>query len=238
METAGFVIHPAAGFLIVYEGISGSGKSEGIRQLKQELAAGGMRADVAEWNSNRTIRSLTVMLDRRGWLTPGLYSFLQWFGFWIDYRRFIAPRLKQGGIVIADRYVYTGLTRDVANGAASLWGRLWMKLVRRPDIVFFYDTPPMTCHHRIQSRGKALFIPGSFVANGEFCPDRELNYLKRMRDEYVRLFASESVSRSTNIVWVKEEVPETGETVKAYWFAKTGAEPAWAFQPDDRTVEM
>jgi dTMP kinase len=232
MENRDFVIHPGRGFLIVHEGISGSGKSEGITRLKQAFDTCGVPVEVVEWNANPAIRRLTSRLDRFGWLTPRLYSMLQWISFWIDYRTSIAPVLKCGGVVIADRYAYTGLTRDTANGAGAWWGRRWLALARKPDLVFFHDTSPLTCYRRIQLRGKALFFPGRQTRGSRLGPDWEMNYLTRMRNEYVRHFSSAAVCRDTNIIWVKDEMSDACETVNAYWFAKTGSDAPLAYRPD------
>ena len=73
------------GILIVYEGISGSGKSEGIREMKRELEAEHFDVTVVEWNANAAIRSLSNRLDQLHMMTPRRYSLLQWIAFLISY---------------------------------------------------------------------------------------------------------------------------------------------------------
>ena len=72
------------GVLVVFEGLSGSGKSESIIGLTKHLEVAGINPIVVEWNTNRLIRSLVRNLDRLGLLNSTLYSLLQWLGFFID----------------------------------------------------------------------------------------------------------------------------------------------------------
>jgi Thymidylate kinase len=234
MTKGGYMI-PNKGILIVYEGISGSGKSEGIAQLKKDLAALGYPVSVAEWNSNRLIRGVIGVLRRLRLLTPTVYSLWQWFGFLIDYWFYMIPKLRRNRIIIADRYVYTGMTRDVVNGAGAKLSRLGRFRVREPDMVVFFDTPPETCSERIQSRGKRLFHPGQPVHASVQPAERDLLYLRRMRDEYVRIFSDKSLVRDTTVLFVRDSSRKANEVVKAYISQKTEAAASRLFQADNRT---
>lgn len=175
------------GVLLVHEGISGSGKSEGIARLRNYLISEGIDSTVVEWNSNTLIRNWVRRLQERELLTPAVYSFMQWLSFVITYISVIRPLLRSNRIVIADRYVYTGVTRDSVNGSGQTLGRLISRVVRTPDLVVFYDTPPTICLERIRERGKALFHPNRALCN------RDLIYLTSMRSQYICLFAKQSV---------------------------------------------
>ncbi len=234
MTKGGYMI-PNKGILIVYEGISGSGKSEGIAQLTKDLASQGYPVSVAEWNSNRFIRGVIGVLGRLRMLTPSVYSLGQWLSFLLDYWFYMIPKLRRNRIVIADRYVYTGMTRDAVNGAGAKVSRLGRLRVRQPDMVVFFDTPPETCGERIQSRGKRLFHPGKPVRISTQSTDRDLLYLRRMRDEYVRIFSDESLLRDTTVLFVQDSSRNANEVVKAYISQKTEAAASRLFQADNRT---
>lgn len=230
-----FVINPNKGFLIVYEGISGSGKSEGIATLIKELASQGYPVSVIEWNSNRFVRGVIGMLRRHRVLTPFVYSLLQWFSFFIDYWVYTIPKLRRNQIVIADRYIYTGMTRDVVNGAGKALSRIGRFRVRKPDLVVFFDTPPATCGERIQSRGKTLFHPGRRVRPDKQSDNQDLLYLKRMREEYVRIFADKSLLRDTTVLFVQDSSHNVNEVVEAYISQKTEAAATRLFKAEKRT---
>lgn len=230
-----FVIHPDKGTLIVYEGISGSGKSEGIAMLIKDLTSQGYRVSVTEWNSNRFIRSVTGVLHRCRLLTPSVYSLLQWFSFWIDYGFYMLPKLRRNQIVIADRYIYTGMTRDVVNGAGKTLSRMGRFRVRKPDLVVFFDTPPKTCSERIQSRGKTLFHPGRRTHPDKQSGNQDLLYLKRIREEYVRIFSDKNVLRDTTVLFVQDSSQKVNEVVEAYLSQKLEAAATRPFKVEKRT---
>src|SRR5690554_8097334 len=124
LNNRGMVINPDKGILVVFEGISGSGKSASIDNLTRYLLESGFDTTSIEWNSNRMIRRVVNLLQRLGVLSPLVFSILQWINFIADYVMIISPSLRRNRIVIADRYIYTALTRDAANGAVGLHGRL------------------------------------------------------------------------------------------------------------------
>lgn len=193
------------GILVAFEGISGSGKSESIRMLYSHLTGKGYRTSVIEWNSNCIIRSIVKKLYGKRILTPTVYSVLQWTGFYIDYFTKFIPLLKKGHIVIADRYFYTALTRDKANGAAILPGKVFKRFARSPDILFFNDTHPGICHERIKARGKALFHTNTAILNNRLLKNRDLYYLKKLRAEYLRLFKTQKKEPGKYMVFINDD---------------------------------
>ncbi|MFZ5989295.1 MAG: dTMP kinase [Bacillota bacterium] len=204
------------GILIAFEGISGSGKSEGVHKLSEYLINQGYGTALIEWNSNQAIRKLVKALCKKHLITPKIYSILQLISFLLDYLIRIVPYLRKNYIVIADRYVYTALTRDRVNGAGSFMGWLLYRLVRKPDMLFFYDTNPDICSQRIKFRGKALFHTNSIILNSKLLKNRNLYYLKKLRSEYVRLLERPEINRATSIIHIKDNVESIVEDVEGY----------------------
>ncbi|HEY0828908.1 MAG TPA: thymidylate kinase [Bacilli bacterium] len=215
-------MNTSKGFLLVCEGISGSGKSESITKLSQSLYEAGITTIRVEWNSNHTIRRIVKMLNAIGILTPLVYSLLQWISFLIDYITVIIPSLKKNHIIIADRYIYTAISRDAVNGAGRLIGRLMLRYVRKPDLVLFYNTPPHLCYNRIKTRGKALFHTNKFIRYNKRLKNKDLYYLKKMKKEYIRLFTGLKVKKSTNIIFVNNALMNTNSHVEQYIYQKMG----------------
>ncbi|MEO3944725.1 hypothetical protein AAFN83_04675 [Gorillibacterium sp. CAU 1737] len=221
----------SSGCLIVFEGVSGSGKTEGINRLKRELDARGVTVSVAEWNANRFLRRLVRLLDRCHLMNPIIYSTLQWIGFRLSYETVIKPRLKRGEIVIADRYIYSGQARDTVNGAPSWIGRPWHMHTARPDTVFFCDTLPAVCYHRIVHRGKALYHPSRRYRE-QTDARKELAYLESMRDCYLKLFAEAEKDEKQRIVLLTDSaaVEVLGEVWEAV-VRRTGRGAAYEMAP-------
>ncbi len=210
------------GILIAVEGISGSGKSESIKEVFEYYKSRGYRASIVEWNSNKRIRCFMELLSSRKLLTPLMYSGLQWLSFYIDYFIKIMPLLKRGYVVIADRYVYTALTRDAVNGAGRAHGMILRSIARPPDLLMFFDTSPYVCHNRIKLRGKALFHTNKFIMNSRLLKNKDLYYLKRLRREYLKLFSQPGADKNMYIVFINDCSTEVAKYIDCYMNTKKG----------------
>lgn len=195
----------SAGVLIACEGVSGSGKSEGIRTINSYLRIRGYQSEVVEWNSNKRIRSMVNTLYGHKVLIPAVYSILQWIGFFIDYSTKITGLLKKDSIVIADRYIYTAVTRDAANGVGNRIGRFFQTLVREPDLLVFFDTAPEVCCQRIRKRGKALFHPGKEAGRCFVNDEGDLGYLESVFLEYLKLIDGIKAGCRVKVLTCSEE---------------------------------
>ncbi|WP_024831907.1 thymidylate kinase [Ruminiclostridium josui] len=204
------------GMLIVFEGISGCGKSESVRALRKYLTDNGYKTSVWEWNSNKVIRNIIKVFDSRGLLTPSIYSFFQWISFLIDYLFKVVPLLKKNYILIADRYIYTGLTRDDVNGAGGAMGRLLHRVVIKPTVVFFLDVSPEVCDRRIKKRGKELFHTNKLIRKNKLLKNKELYYLTKLRSKYLCLFNDKKIQNETNIITVNEDTDAVLKYVDDY----------------------
>jgi dTMP kinase len=200
------------GILIAFEGISGSGKSESVEDLLNYLVGKGHKACVIEWNSNQIIRMIVQKMYSLNILTSGIYSFFQWMSFLMDYFFKITPLLKRDYILIADRYVYTGITRDIVNGAGHALGNLLHSIIIKPDLIFFYDVDPRVCYDRIKERGKILFHPNKIIQGSKILKNKDLYYIAKLRKEYLRLFNSQMIRKESKIVLVND----FNEIVKEY----------------------
>src|SRR5439155_10246779 len=100
------------GSLIVVEGVDGSGKSTQLQLLREWLIESGADVLFTEWNSS----SLTAKAVRRGkrrlWLGHLSFVLLHVTDFTHRYENIIVPALREGKLVLADRYVFTAFARD------------------------------------------------------------------------------------------------------------------------------
>lgn len=211
-----FIINKNKGTLIAYEGISGCGKSESIKKITEYLNANGYMAKVIEWNSNHVIRKLIGKLILKGLLTPRNYSFLQWISFFIDYVTKTRRYLNKGGIVIADRYVYTGLTRDKVNCSKKKFKYWICRIVREPDILLFFDTKPEICYERVKKRGKPLFYKNDRIHGSRLLKNKELYYLKKLRYQYLKLIDNPIIMKDTNVFIVINDFKTMNQRIIDY----------------------
>lgn len=185
--------------LIACEGISGSGKSKIVSQLFEQIAAQNEKITIVEWNSNPLIRNIINKLYQLNILSSNIYSLLQWGGFLNDYFRKILPLLKKGYIIIADRYIYTGLTRDAMNRSNRFMGRLISRYILKPDILLFNDTDLEVCYFRIKMRGKPLFHTNQRILQNKVLKNKDLYYLRKMQFQYTKLLNDPNLLGNTNV---------------------------------------
>ncbi|ETR65996.1 MAG: dTMP kinase [Candidatus Magnetoglobus multicellularis str. Araruama] len=82
-------------------------------------------------------------------LLPETFHLLQATEFYARFEGIILPALKAGKIVLCDRYVYTGLARDVARGCAHKWVANTYSYALKPDLAFYFKVPTKLALERI-----------------------------------------------------------------------------------------
>lgn len=211
------ILNSKKGVLIAFEGISACGKTENIKELSEHLSKIGYLTNVVEWNSNRIIRKIVDWLHRKKLITSLIYSILQWLNFSLNYITVIRPSLKKGKIVIADRYFHTGLTRDKTNRSIFSVGHIICRIVRKPDMLFFFDTPPEVCFERMKSRSKALFHTNKQIHKNKSLENKELFYLKKMRNAYLKVFDYRGkAQKHSNVILVENNRVNITDSVAHY----------------------
>jgi dTMP kinase len=129
------------GKLIAVEGLDGSGKSTQVYLIKRWLELEGYKVFYTEWNSSAIVREATRKGKKRNLLTPTTFSLIHCTDFADRYERNILPMLKAGFIVLADRYKFTGLARDVVRGCPERWVESLYSFAVQPDITFYFRLP-------------------------------------------------------------------------------------------------
>jgi dTMP kinase len=137
------------GVLIVVEGIDGSGKSTQLHLLDKWLRSKGLLVFTTEWNSSDVVKEITSKGKKKALLTPTTFSLLHATDFADRYERNIAPLLRAGYVVLADRYVYTAFARDVVRGCSPHWVRKVYGFAIKPDITFYFQVPIDVAINRI-----------------------------------------------------------------------------------------
>ncbi|MBO5228416.1 MAG: dTMP kinase [Lachnospiraceae bacterium] len=102
----------------------------------------------------------------------------------------IEPQMKEGNIVISDRYFYSCLANLRARGfTQDEWIYEIAESVVKPDVAFFFDVPVETAVARVRSRKeeKDRYI------------DMELQY--RLREEYI------AICKANNGVLISTKMP-------------------------------
>ena len=130
------------GTLIVIEGADGSGRSTQVAMLKDWLEASGHAvADVGLRRSTLVSKELD-QAKQGNVLGPTTMSLFYATDFADQLENVIVPALRAGFIVLADRYIYTLMARDIIRGADRAWLESLYGIAIVPDVVFYLRVSP------------------------------------------------------------------------------------------------
>jgi len=131
-----------AGKLIAVEGADGSGRSTQIAALVEWLEITG-HATVQVGLKRSTLVSEELERAQDGnILSRTTLSLFYATDFADQMENVILPALKAGFIVLADRYIYTLMARDMVRGMDIAWLRNLYGVALKPDAVFYLAIEP------------------------------------------------------------------------------------------------
>jgi dTMP kinase len=135
-------LEQVAGKLFVVEGADGSGRSTQIAMLVEWLEETG-HATVQVGLKRSTLVSEELDRAQQGnILSRTTLSLFYATDFADQLENIILPALKAGFIVLADRYIYTLMARDIVRGMDEAWLKNLYGLALEPDAVFYLNLPP------------------------------------------------------------------------------------------------
>ncbi len=127
-----------SGRLFVIEGADGSGRSTQIEELRQWLESRGFAVcQLGLLRSNLVAEELEEAKEGNV-LTHTTMSLFYATDFFDQQVHDLIPALRAGLIVLADRYVYTLMARDIVRGAERAWTRNLYSPALVPDAVFYF----------------------------------------------------------------------------------------------------
>jgi dTMP kinase len=148
--------HVYTGRLIAAEGLDGSGKSTQLQLLRFWLQAEGYEVLIVEWSSSKLIKRALKSGRKEGSIDAMLMSVLYASDLAELHERDIVPALRRGAIVLADRYVYTALARDLARGVERAWVEDLYRFAVRPDLGIYFQISAEQSLERILSNHPRL----------------------------------------------------------------------------------
>src|SRR5436190_3709516 len=131
-----------AGKLIAVEGADGSGRSTQIAKLVEWLEGCG-HATVQVGLKRSTLVSEELEQAQQGNILSRITLSLFYATDFADQlENVILPALKAGFIVLADRYIYTLMARDMVRGMDESWLKNVYGVALVPDVVFYLSVSP------------------------------------------------------------------------------------------------
>jgi len=149
-------LHRLGGKLIVVEGADGSGRSTQIAKVREWLEQRG-HATVQVGLKRSTLVSEELNLAQNGnILSRTTLSLFYATDFADQLENIILPALKAGFMVLADRYIYTLMARDLVRGMDEHWLKNLYGLALVPDAVFYLNVSPEQLVERNFAKNHAL----------------------------------------------------------------------------------
>jgi dTMP kinase len=176
------------GLLIAFEGPDGSGKTTQRKLFKTWLEAEGYQVTTTKWNSSDLIKPIIASRKAVHALSPQEFSLLHSADFQHRIEQVVLPALWQGRIVVADRFLFTGLARDVARGLDLDWVLKLYEPLIWPDMVFYFSVSPATSGRRVSAmRTPRFYEAGQDVTGVDDPAESYQRFITRVIREYESL---------------------------------------------------
>ena len=188
----GVTLDELGGKLIVVEGADGSGRSTQIARLVEWLEGSG-HATVQVGLKRSTLVSEELDQAQQGnILSRATLSLFYATDFADQVENTILPALKAGFMVLADRYIYTLMARDLVRGMDEAWLKNLYGIALVPDAVFYLSVSPEQLIQRNFAKNSALdyWESGMDLGLSRDMFDSFLKYQALVAKQFQRLQAS------------------------------------------------
>jgi dTMP kinase len=211
------------GFLVAFEGPDGSGKTTQRKLFKTWLKSEGVDVVTTKWNSSDLVKPIIKSRKAVRALSPEEFSLLHAADFRHRVEHAILPALWEGKVVIADRFLFTGLARDVARGLDLDWVlRLYQPLLW-PDLVFYFAVSPDTSGRRVTAtRTPNFYEAGSDVTAIDDPVQSYQRFVTRVIKEY------ESLAAIFNFITIDAEQSMSEQHYKLRELFRQGEQRPWS----------
>ena len=145
---SGFNLSELKGKLIALEGADGSGRSTQIEMLKDWLENLGYGTVNVGLKRSTLVAEELEAAQQGNILSHTTRSLFYATDFADQLENNIIPALRAGFVVIADRYIYTLMARDIVRGANPAWVKSLYSIALVPDAVFYLRVSPQTLVER------------------------------------------------------------------------------------------
>ncbi len=152
----GVAVEKLAGRLIVVEGADGSGRSTQIRWLVEWLEGNGHSTVQVGLKRSSLVSEELDKAQEGNILSRTTLSLFYATDFADQLENIILPALRAGQMVLADRYIYTLMARDIVRGMDEVWLKNLYGMALVPDAVFYLNVAPEELVQRAFAKYSAL----------------------------------------------------------------------------------
>jgi dTMP kinase len=178
-----------AGRLIVVEGADGSGRSTQIRLLVEWLEGNGHSTVQVGLKRSSLVSEELDRAQEGNILSHTTLSLFYATDFADQLENIILPALRAGQMVLADRYIYTLMARDIVRGMDEEWLKNLYGMALVPDAVFYLNVAPEELVQRAFAKYSSLdyWESGMDLGLARDIFDSFLKYQALMAQQFKRL---------------------------------------------------
>jgi dTMP kinase len=152
----GFDPAEITGTLVVIEGMDGSGRSTQITLLQEWLESEGFAVQTSGLRrSNLVGRDIDQLLAKNA-VTRLTLALMYATDFFDQVEHRILPALRSGTVVLADRFIFTLITRGVVRGINRDYMSGLYAMALRPHLTFWLNVRPETAFGREFKKAQAI----------------------------------------------------------------------------------
>jgi dTMP kinase len=207
----GVQLEQLQGKLIVIEGADGSGRSTQIELLRDWLERLGFATEDVGLKRSMLVSEELEEAKQGNILSPRTLSLYYATDFADQMENTIIPALRAGFIVLADRYIYTLMARDIVRGLDPDWVRDVYSIALIPDAVFYLSVFPKRLAEWIIRKAGELnyWESGMDIKRSGNLYTGFLNYQRRMMQEFKRmqsLYQFDTINGNRSIRTISQEL--------------------------------
>lgn len=222
-------VRALSGLLIVIEGADGSGRTVQSALLRDWLGKLGYPTTEVGLKRSGLVSTELGEAMQGTTLNPRTISLFYATDFADQLENSIIPALRAGFIVIADRYIYTLMARDIVRGADPEWlkGVYGMSLI--PDARIFLRVRPQKLAERSFKKSGALnyWESGMDIQRSGDMYQCFIRYQSKLALEFKRLckeYDFDVIDGNREVLYVQRDIQQRVTTLLQHW--KAGALPS------------
>lgn len=197
------------GTLVVLEGTHGVGVTTQVRLLREWLEVQGYGVAVIDTTQDNAL-SGAVVENPNAFRHRTSYALLHAIDLADQIERTVLPALRNGFIVLADRYMYTAIARAAVRGGDAAWLRDLFGFAPVPDLAIYLQVDINSLIERTLARGPISDeAAGRELALGEDLFDCFKKYQSKLVREFNQMaeeFNFHTVHARKNPVAIQEEL--------------------------------
>jgi dTMP kinase len=199
------------GLLIVVEGPDSAGRSTHIELLTEWLEQQGHAVTQTGLTRSPLVGPELERAKRGNVLSPRTMSLFYATDFYDQLENAILPALRAGSVVLADRYIFTLMARDLVRDADPEWIESLYSMAVVPDAVFYLKVSmPVLIERTLRSHGRLdYWESGMDLAVARDWFDCFTHYQRRLAQEFGRLqarYAFQTIQADRSLTAVQAEL--------------------------------